>query len=210
MNFIDEKIEAYAETHSEQSSELVTEIHDWTVENSDMSRMLSGGLQAAVLRLLARSVGAKRALEIGMFTGYSALAVAEVLPQDGELITLDIDPDSEAIARSFFARTPHGSKIKIRIGHALDVIPSLDGPFDMTYIDADKVNYIRYYEAVMPLVSSGGLIIADNVLWSGEVLNPEDESAVALDEFNRHVLADARVTNTLLPIRDGLMVAHKN
>ena len=210
MNFIDEKIEAYAETHSERSSDLVTEIHDWTVENSDMSRMLSGGLQAAVLRLLARSVGAKRALEIGMFTGYSALAVAEVLPQDGELVTLDIDPDSEAIARNFFGRSPHGSKIKIRIGHALDVIPSLDGSFDMVYIDADKVNYIRYYEAVMPLVSGGGLIIADNVLWSGEVLNPEGESAVALAEFNRHVLADARVTNTLLPIRDGLMVARKN
>ncbi len=210
MNFIDEKIEAYAETHSEQSSELVTEIHDWTVENSDMSRMLSGELQAAVLRLLARSVEAKRVLEIGMFTGYSALAVAEVLPHDGELITLDIDPDSEAIAQKFFDRSPHGSKIMIRIGHALDVIPSLDGPFDMTYIDADKVNYIRYYEAVMPLVSSGGLIIADNVLWSGEVLNPEGESAVALAEFNRHVLADARVTNTLLPIRDGLMVARKN
>ena len=210
MNFIDEKIEAYAETHSEQSSELVTEIHDWTVENSDMSRMLSGELQAAVLRLLARSVEAKRVLEIGMFTGYSALAVAEVLPRDGELITLDIDPDSEAIARNFFDRSPHGSKITIRIGHALDVIPSLDGHFEMTYIDADKVNYIRYYEAVMPLVSSGGLIIADNVLWSGEVLNPKGESAVALAEFNRHVLADVRVTNTLLPIRDGLMVAHKN
>ncbi len=209
MKFIDEKIEQYAQMHSEQCSDLVKEISDWTVENSKESRMLSGELQVAVLRMLIRSIGARRVLEIGMFTGYSALAIAEVMPQDGHLTTLDIDNDRESIARSFFDRSPHGSKITIRIGHALDVIPGLDGPFDFVYIDADKANYLRYYEAVLPLVSNGGLVVADNVLWSGEVLYPEGENAVALNQFNRHVQSDSRVDNILLPIRDGLMVARK-
>ena len=210
MNFIDENIESYAEQHSERTSDLVAEIHRWTVSHSEESRMLSGELQVAVLRMLARSIGARRVLEIGMFTGYSALAVAEVLPTDGQLITLDIEPDREAIARGFFERSPHQDKITIRIGHALDIIPTLDGPFDMVYIDADKTNYLRYYEAVMPLVSSGGLIVADNVLWSSEVLSPTSDDAIALNTFNQHVQSDERVANVLLPIRDGLMVARKN
>ncbi len=209
MNIIDPKIEAYAEIHSERSSNLVAEIHQWTVANCDESQMLSGELQIAVLRLLARSIGAKRVLEIGMFTGYSALAVAEVLPEHGELITLDIEAEREHIARGFFDRSPHGGKILIHIGHALQVLPTLDGPFDMVYIDADKANYVRYYEAVMPMVARGGLVVADNVLWSSEVLNPESDNAIALNMFNQHVQNDARVTNLLMPIRDGLMVARK-
>lgn len=209
MNIIDKQIEAYAETHSERTSNLVAEIYRWTVDHCDDSQMLSGELQVAILRLLARMVGAKRVLEIGMFTGYSALAVAEVLPEDGELITLDIETEREPVARGFFDRSPHGRKIAIRIGHALDVIPSLDGPFDMVYIDADKANYVRYYEGVMPLVSSSGLIVADNVLWSGEVLSPESANAIALNAFNQHVQTDARVAQLLLPIRDGLMIARK-
>ena len=171
--------------------------------------MLSGALQAAVLRLLALSAGAKRVLEIGMFTGYSALSVAEVLPDDGQLITLDIDEEWESIARSYFDRSEHGSKVIIMIGDALETIPALDGPFDMVYIDADKVNYPNYYDAVMPLVSSGGLIVADNVLWSGTVLNPESEESSVLAKFNEKVHTDVRVSNVLLPIRDGLMVARK-
>ncbi len=209
MNFVDQKIEAYAQEHSERSSRLTAEIHDWTVENSADSRMLSGELQVAVLRLLARSIGARRVLEIGMYTGYSALAVAEVLPDNGQLITLDIEPARETIARCFFDRSPHGSKIEIMIGHALDIIPCLNGSFDLVYIDADKENYIQYYEAVMPRVSSGGLIVGDNVLWSSEVLSPASPAATALNVYNKHVQTDGRVTNTLLPIRDGLMVARK-
>ena len=203
------EIDAYAEAHSDSASDLVKEIHDWTTENTDDHRMLSGALQGAVLRLLALSVGAKRVLEIGMFTGYSALSVAEVLPDDGQLITLDIDEERESIARSYFDRSEHGSKITIVIGDALETIPALDGPFDMVYIDADKVNYPNYYDAVVPLVSSGGLIVADNVLWSGTVLNPEDEESLVLARFNEKVHADSRVSNVLLPIRDGLMVARK-
>lgn len=209
MDLIDKKIEAYAEAHSDGSSSLVREIHDWTVENTDDHRMLSGELQAAALRLLALSAGARRVLEVGMFTGYSALAVAEVLPDDGQLITLDIDEERESIARSFFDRSAHGSKISIVIGDALEIIPALDGPFDMVYIDADKVNYANYYDAVMPLMSSGGLIVADNVLWSGTVLNPDSDESSALAAFNVKVHADDRVSNVLLPIRDGLMVARR-
>ncbi len=211
MNITDKSIEVYAQAYSERSSACVQEIHDWTIDNTDESRMLSGELQAAILRMLVRSIGATRVLEIGMFTGFSALAIAEVLPDHGQLITLDIDEEREKIARSFFDQSPHGSKISIVIGHALETIPSLEPPFDMVYIDADKANYIRYYEAVMPLVSSGGLIVADNVLWSGEVLNPaqDDEDALALAEFNTQIQSDARVSNVLLPVRDGLMVARK-
>ena len=209
MDFIDKEIEAYAEAHSDSASDLVKEIHDWTTKNTDDHRMLSGALQAAVLRLLALSVGARRVLEIGMFTGYSALSVAEVLPDDGQLITLDIDEDRESIARSYFDRSEHGSKITIVIGNALETIPALDGPFDMVYIDADKANYPNYYDAVVPLMSSGGLIVADNVLWSGTVLNPDDEESLVLARFNEEVHADPRVSNVLLPIRDGLMVARK-
>jgi len=209
MNFIDKNIESYAQLHSERSSNLVAEIHHWTLENDQASQMLSGALQVAFLRLLAQSIGAKRVLEIGMYTGYSALAVAEVLPEDGELITLDINQMREPVARRFFDRSPHGKKIAIFIDNALDVIPGLEGDFNMVYIDADKANYVRYYEAVLPLVSTGGLIVADNVLWSGEVLHPESEDAVALNAFNHHVLTDTRVSNVLLPIRDVLILIRK-
>ena len=209
MEVVNQKIEEYAQQHSSNSSNLVDEIYDWTVGNCEGSRMLSGQFQVSILRLLARSINAIRILEIGMFTGYSALAMAEVLPDDGELITIDIEPKRKQIAQSFFDRSPHKNKLKIVIDDALNVIPSLDGNFSMVYIDADKSNYINYYEAAMPLVSSGGLIVADNVLWSGEVLSPNSVDARALDDFNRRVQADSRVVNTLLTVRDGLMVIHK-
>ena len=190
-------------------SSLVDTIHQWTVDNTNQPNMLSGPLQMSVLQLLALSLQASRILEIGMFTGYSALAMAEMLPAEGQLITLDIDEERGKIARSFFDRSPHGGKIQIMIGPALETIPRLDSPFDMAYIDADKVNYLNYYEAILPLMRSGGLIVADNVLWSASVLAPESEDAIALNEFNKRVCVDSRVHNTLLPIRDGIMVACK-
>ncbi|MDE0308959.1 MAG: class I SAM-dependent methyltransferase [Acidiferrobacterales bacterium] len=209
MNLVDKKVDLYATAHSAQPSSLVQEIDDWTVANSDASRMLSGALQGAVLQLLARLVEARRILEIGMFTGYSALTMAEVLPNDGELITIDNDPEREAVARAFFAKSPHGAKITIRIGNALDVINDMHGPFDLVYIDADKSNYLNYYEAVLPLVRAGGVIVADNVLWSSAVLDPKTEDARSLHEFNQRLSADGRVMNVLLTVRDGLMVAQK-
>ncbi len=209
MNFVDPEIEEYATNHSQQPSSEVNAIDLWTTENSDMSRMISGAFQGSVLKLLARVLNASRILEIGTFTGYSALTLAEELPEDGQLITMDIDADRGKIAQDFFDRSAHGKKIKIIIGHALENIPSIDGPLDMVYIDADKENYSNYYEAVMPLLRSGGVIVADNVLWSSEVLNPQTEDACALHAFNERVSKDPRVLNVLLTLRDGLMVALK-
>lgn len=209
MNIISEKIEEYATAHSKQSSTFVGEIEQWTKANSDASRMLSGTWQGAVLQTLVTMARAKRILEIGMFTGYSALTMAEAMPDDGQLVTIDIDREREAIAKSFFSKSPHGRKISIRIGDAMDVISDLDGPFDLVFIDADKTNYLNYYEAVMPMIPSGGVIVADNVLWSGEVLDAGTEDARALDEFNKRVVDDRRVINALLTVRDGLMIASK-
>ena len=210
MNFIDKAVEAYAQAHSTEPSALVNHIFDWTVENSDYPQMLTGPLQGGVVRMLVQISNARRILEIGMFTGYSALAMAEVMPEDGELITLDIKREREAIARSFFDQSPHGRKIQIRIGAALDTIATLDGEFDLVYIDADKSNYLNYYEAVLPMMPKGGIVAADNVLWSSEVLTPKTEDAKCLQEFNRRVQNDSRVTNVLLTVRDGLMVVRKN
>ena len=210
MNFIDSKVATYAQAHTQHHSQNAEEIHSWTIENSDHPRMLSGSVQVAILQLLIRACGAERVLEIGMFTGYSALAMSEALPEHGELITLDIDSKRQAIAQSFFDSSEHGHKIRIVIGAALDTLKTLTGNFDFAYIDADKANYVKYYEAVIPLIRSGGIIVADNVLWSSKVLNPEDEDSIALHRFNEHVHSDTRVTNVLLTVRDGLMVARKN
>lgn len=209
MNFVDPKVEKYATDHSQQPSPQVEAIHRWTVEHSDMSQMISGAFQGSALKLLARIMNASKILEIGTYTGYSALTLAEELPEDGQLFTIDIDAERGTIAQGFFDRSSHGEKITMIIGHALDEIPSLDGPFDMAYIDADKENYLNYYEAVMPLLRSGGVIVADNVLWSSEVLDPQTEDAHALHAFNEHVSKDPRVLNVLLTLRDGLMVALK-
>lgn len=172
--------------------------------------MLIGPLEAAVLKLLIRLSGARRVLEIGMFTGYSALSMAEALPADGRILSCDIDPQTTRIARDFFARSPHGAKIEPRLGPALATLAALRGEaFDFAFIDADKDNYIAYYEAILPLLRAGGLVVADNVLWSGRVLNPQKDSDHALVAFNRHVHADARVEAAMLTVRDGLFLIRK-
>jgi caffeoyl-CoA O-methyltransferase len=153
--------------------------------------------------------GAKRVLEIGTFTGYSALAMAEGLPEGGTIVTCDIDPKATAIARSFWARSPHGSKIVLKLAPALDTIATLAEPIDLVFIDADKQNYVRYWDACVPKVRSGGVLLADNVLWSGAVLDPKTDDDRALARFNEHVLRDASVERVMLPIRDGITVAVK-
>jgi caffeoyl-CoA O-methyltransferase len=144
-----------------------------------------------------------------MFTGYSALMMAEALPHDGQLITCEIDEKAEAIARRYFAESQHGDKITIRMGPAFDTIKTLTGPLDLVFIDADKVNYSNYYEACLPLLKSGGLIVADNVLWSGKVLDPAEADDRAIVAFNRVVQSDPRVENVCLTVRDGMMLARK-
>ena len=173
--------------------------------------MIVGPLEAAFLKVMVRIVAARRVLEIGTFTGYSALCMAEALPTDGVLITAEIDSRSAAIARKYHSRSPHGRKIEIRMGPALDTLKSVDGRFDLIFIDADKVNYVKYYRHALQLVSLRGVILVDNVLWSGDVLlqPPPDASTAAIQELNRLVASDAGVTGVLLTIRDGVLVIKK-
>lgn len=171
--------------------------------------MQVGHLEGSFLRLLVKIARAKRILEIGTFTGYSALAMAEGLPPAGRLITCDIDPLSTRIARTSWKKSPHGKKIDLRLGRATDTLRRLKGSFDMVFIDADKENYIRYWELCVPKVRRGGLLLADNTLWGGRVLHPRDASGRAIAAFNRHVVHDRRVEAVLLTVRDGLTLAYK-
>ena len=171
--------------------------------------MQVGHLEGSFLRLLVKIARAKRVLEIGTFTGYSALAMAEGLPRGGRLITCDIDPDATQIARAHWNRSPHGRKIELRLGPAIKTVQELSGPFDLVFIDADKESYGRYWELCVPKVRRGGLLLADNVLWGGRVLDPHDRSDRAIVAFNKRVAADRRVDVVILPLRDGLTVAYK-
>lgn len=209
VNIVPEAIEAYAQAHTESPSPLFEALARVTHAQMEDPQMQVGPVEGAFLRMLVRLTRARRALEIGMFTGYSALMMAEGLPDDGELITCDVDPDAEAVARRFFAQSPHGHKIHVRMGPALETLKALEGPFEMVFIDADKENYVAYFDAVVPLVARGGLIVADNTLWSGRVLHPERASDHAIVRFNAHVARDQRVEKVLLTVRDGMMLAWK-
>ena len=210
MDFIDEKIEQYAFDHTSEEGELLRRLEEETYEKLEIPQMTTGRIEARLLKLLARLVGAQRILEIGTFGGYSALSMAEALPEDGTLVTCDEDPVAIAFAQKYFSESSHGKKIKQMEGPALESIKKLTGPFDMAFIDADKINYSNYYEAILPMISPGGLIAVDNVLWSGRVLDPQDESDRAIHEFNERVVKDQRVESVLLTVRDGLNCIIKN
>ncbi|MDH3687883.1 MAG: class I SAM-dependent methyltransferase [Gammaproteobacteria bacterium] len=190
-------------------SPLLQELESYTRAQCKDWEMLIGGLEGALLKMMIRLSGARRVLEIGLFTGYSALTMAEAMPEDGEIISCDINKDTTETARSFLARSPHGHKVKIKIAPALETIASLSGPFDLVFIDADKENYRAYYDAVIPLLRAGGLLMADNVLWSGKVLEPKEQTDHALVRFNDRVHNDERVDHVLLTVRDGVMLAMK-
>ena len=170
--------------------------------------MLVGQLEAAFLKVMIQALRARRVLEIGTFTGYSALAMAEALPDEGKIITCEVDRDAASMAHTFWDRSPHGKKIEVRIGPALETLATLAGPFDVIFIDADKINYAGYYRRGLELLSPQGVILIDNVLWSGEVLKTgsQDPSTVAIQELNRTVASDPRVTAVLLTLRDGLFM----
>ena len=201
-------IEEYAEAHSWAESDLCRRLREETHRTMEFPQMVVGPLEGAFLKMMARMVGATRVLEIGMFTGYSALCFAEALPAGGRVITCEIDEKPAALARSYFARSPHGGKIEVRMGLALETLRGLAGPFDLIFIDADKVNYVNYYRRALDLLSERGVILIDNVLWSGDVLKqpPPDQSTAAIQELNRTVSSDARVDAVLVTIRDGVMV----
>ena len=206
---VPEAIAAYCVAHSSPPSKLASELEQYTIEHCSYSQMLTGAWGGELLRLLIGATGARRALEIGLFTGYSALTMAEALPEDGELISCDIDPETTKIARRFLDRSPQGRKVSIRLGPALQTLKTLAAPFDFVFIDADKENYSAYFDACLPLLRRGGLIVADNVLWSGNVLAPKDVTDHAIVAFNDKVRNDPRVECVVLPIRDGVSLIRK-
>lgn len=201
-------IEAYAQAHSMPESDLCRALREETQRTMEFPQMIVGPLEGAFLKMMAQLVGAERVLEIGMFTGYSALCFSEVLPADGTVMTCEVDEQSAALARQYFARSPIGKKIEIRMGPALDTMRQLTGPFDLIFIDADKINYVNYYRRALDLLSPTGVILIDNVLWDGDVLKQPapDEKTAAIQELNRAVAADPRVSAVLVTIRDGVLV----
>lgn len=207
--FIDTAIEQFAESHTEPETGLYARLREETYRTMKWPEMQVGLLEGRFLKLLVRVTGARQVLELGMFTGYSALMMAEGLPEDGRLITCEIDPKAEAIARRYFAESPHGKKITIHMGPALETIKTFSGQFDLVFIDADKRNYCNYYQACFPLVKPGGLIVGDNVLWSGKVIDPKEDDTHAIVAFNNLIQSDSRVENVCLTIRDGIMLAWK-
>lgn len=210
LTLVPEEIERYVAEHSEPLPPLMEELVAETNEvMGERAVMLSGQIEAALLQTLIASLGATRVLEVGMFTGFSALMMAAALPEDGRLITCEINDKAIALAQRYFARSPHGSKIKIRRGPAIDTLRELEAPFDLVFIDADKTNYTNYYEAALELLAPQGVIAVDNVLWSGDVLNPKDDDGKAIVAFNKHIQADDRVTNVILTVRDGISLIRR-
>lgn len=206
-----EEIQNYAEKHTSDESDVLRELREHCYAHFEDKAMLSGFVQGRVLSMFSKMIRPKVVLEIGTYLGYSALCFAEGLAEGGKVITLDIQEDTNKVARSFVEMTEFKDRSDFRLGFGTDIIPTLNETFDLVFIDADKPNYTSYYNLVFDKVRPGGFIIADNVLWSGKVLDEEkDENTEALHDFNKMVLADERVSNVLLPIRDGLMVVVKN
>lgn len=202
------EIEAYAEAHSMPESAVCRALREETYRTMEWPQMVVEPLEGAFLKMMAQLVQATRILEIGMFTGYSALCFAEVVPDDGHVITCEVDHESAALARRYFARSPHGNKIEVRMGPALDTLAGLPGPFDLIFIDADKINYPHYYARALDLIAPTGVILLDNALRDGAVLkHPAPEpSTEAIQTLNRKIAADARVTAVLVTVRGGVLV----
>lgn len=209
---INAEIQNYAEKYTSDESEVLRSLREKTFgERSDKS-MLSGFYQGRLLAMFSKMLRPKRILEIGTYMGYSALCLAEGLSADGKIITLDVDAETNAIAKSFWAKSAYNDRIEARLGNATEIIPTLDASFDLVFIDADKPNYANYFDLVFPKLPIGGIILADNILWSGKVLDIEtnnDENTVALRAFSEKIQADARVSNILFAVRDGLTVIRK-
>jgi len=212
LSLIGPALEDYVAAHTTRESDLFARLRAETQQNLSMPQMQVGPVEGAFLRLIVGLARPQTILEIGTFSGYSALAMAGALPEGGELITCDIDPIATAVARRYFAESGLDHRINLRIGPALDTIAELAAQgrrIDLVFIDADKTNYSNYWDAVLPLLPVGGLVIADNTLWSGKVVDPQDPSDHAIVAFNARVAADRRVEHVLLSVRDGVMLARK-
>ncbi|APG61260.1 O-methyltransferase [Christiangramia salexigens] len=207
MHFLPENIDDYIVAHSQKEPELLYQLNRETNQKVLQPRMLSGHYQGRVLSLLSKLKAPRTILEIGTYTGYSALSLAEGLTQDGELHTIDVNEELYDFQKKYFDKSEYASQIKQYLGDALEIIPKIDTKFDLVFIDADKPNYPKYYELIIDKMNPGGLILTDNVLWSGKVvekLKDDDESTKALLEYNRLLADDPRVETVILPIRDGL------
>jgi caffeoyl-CoA O-methyltransferase len=205
------ELDAYTGEHTTPEPSHLAALAAETREFSTAHNMMVGPVEGQFLALMVELSGARRVLEIGTFTGYSALSMAAALPPGGTLLTCDVNPDHVAVARRHIAASPYADRIEIRLGPALETLETLPGPFDLVFIDADKTNYANYYEAVLPKLAVGGLMLVDNVLWSGRVLGPDgpdtlDEESRAIRAFNDKVRDDPRVTCVMLTIRDGISV----
>jgi len=211
MNEIKNALTDYAESFTSDESEVLKALREHCYAHYEDSAMLSGFYQGRLLSMFSRMIRPMAVLEIGTYLGYSTICLAEGLANGGRVVSLDVNEETNAVAQSFIDKTKYADRIQLRLGEAAFVMPHLRGPFDLVFIDADKPNYSNYYRLVFDKLRPGGFIIADNVLWSGKVLDPgDDENARCLHEFNQMVLADERVSNVLLPVRDGLMVVVKN
>jgi caffeoyl-CoA O-methyltransferase len=206
---VDKALEDYCTDATTPVTELHHRLRDETHAHVAKPQMQVGPVEGRLLMLLVKLSGAKRAVEIGTFTGYSALNIAEGLPADGELICLDIDAETTAIARRYWDESPWGERIELKLGPALESLETIEGPIDFAFIDADKPAYGAYFDALLPKMPSGGLVVVDNVLWSGRVLDPQSESDEAIVAFNAKVAADPRVEQVMLSVRDGITIARK-
>jgi len=210
MDFLPENLQRYVETHTSAESDLLKKINRETHAHVLKSRMLSGHVQGRFLSLISKMLKPKVILEIGTYTGYSAICLAEGLQPGGKLITIDNNEELEDRVRNYFKESEYNSQIDFRVGDARKIIPTLTEVFDLVFMDADKENYSLYYDVVIDKLPSGGLILADNVLWSGKVVQPNtDKDTKAILEFNNKVKDDPRVENLLMPLRDGVMMIRK-
>lgn len=210
MHFLSEELEDYVERHSENEPELLAALNRETHLKILSPRMLSGHFQGRVLSMLSKLIRPKNILEIGTYTGYSALCLCEGMQDDGVIHTIDIKDELVGFQRKYFDLSPWGKQIVQHLGPATEIIPTMTDTFDLVFIDADKENYQNYYELILPKMNRGGVILSDNVLWSGKVLEPakdNDRSTKALMAYNEHLKNDPRVETVLLPIRDGLTVS---
>lgn len=212
MEFLDPKLDEYTTEHTSKEPELLYKLNRDTHMNVLIPRMLSGHLQGRVLSMLSHMMKPKYVLEIGTYTGYSALCLGEGMQKGGKLVTIDINEELETRIRDYFQQSSNPDLYDLRIGNALDIIPSLEYDFDLVFIDADKTNYLNYYKLIIDKLKPGAHIIADNVLWSGHVIEDEstwDADTRALVEYNDFIQNDERVENALFPVRDGLMICRK-
>jgi len=206
------KILEYSESHTTEETDLLRKLYRETNLKVIMPRMLSGHSQGVLLKILSCMIKPKYILEIGTYTGYSAICLAEGLTEGGKLITIEKNPEVESIAKRYFSESGQSEKIDFRIGDAMEIIPNLKQTFDLIFLDADKENYLNYYNLIFDKLRKGGIIIADNALWEEKVLQtpkPNDKETIGIQKFNDFVQADKRVENILLPIRDGLMIVRK-